>query len=116
MEEGKLRGEDEPRKSKSDTFFWPYVVALASLNPAQKTAELGGMDVDVACLRIRESSFQKPVRFLSVRHVRKGVDHLMVGVVGADQEQRAEENLRWLIFRVKLFALTAWTKTGLGVQ
>ena len=36
----------------------------------------------------------------------------MVGIVGADREQRAEENLRWLMLRVKLFALIRVDKDG----
>ena len=78
---------------------------LASFDPTQKTSEPSSMDVDIARLRISECSFQEEVHFLSVCYVGKGVDHLVVCVVGADRENRAEENLRWLILRVELFAL-----------
>ena len=48
--------------------------------------------------------------------VRERIDHLVVRVVCADRQRRAEENLRRFVLPVEVLALIPWMKTGLGVQ
>jgi len=74
------------------------------------------MDVHVTSLGIGECSFHEIERSISVPDVRERIDHLVVRVVCADRQRRAEENLRRFVLPVEVLALIPWMKTGLGVQ
>jgi len=63
------------------------------------------MYIHVARLGTGKYSFHEVERSIPVPDVRERIDHLMVRVVCADRERRAEKNPRRFVLLVELLAL-----------
>lgn len=83
--------------------------APSPLDPAQKTAGSGSMDVDEIRSSVRQSTSEEPLDTSPVAYVAKFVDTHIVGIVGSNRDQSMAHDLRNHVYLCETLA-------GVGVK